>query len=154
MLLASQGISGSPVGAEAHFAGGMMFTAELREANGEVFLHSTASRHPSRRPSPSGSTSADAGDRRCSCSTPGCARPAAVAPSRAPALQGIVHVHADWMSDPTVEAIDDEDEPDDDGGGFLDFEGGHGTFISGIVRQLCPDAEVAHGRRAVQLRRR
>ena len=59
-----------------------------------------------------------------------------------PRLQGIVKVHADWVSDKAVEAVDDEDEPDDDGGGFLDFEGGHGTFISGIVRQLCPDAEV------------
>ena len=57
-------------------------------------------------------------------------------------LRGMVHVHADWLSDPTVEAVDDEDEPDDDGGGFLDFEGGHGTFISGIVRQLCPDADI------------
>ena len=45
-------------------------------------------------------------------------------------------------SDPTVEAVDDEDESDDDGGGSLDFEAGHGTFISGIIQQICPDAEV------------
>ena len=38
--------------------------------------------------------------------------------------------------------IDDEDEPDDDGTGTLDFEGGHGTFIAGVIAQLCPDAEV------------
>ena len=38
--------------------------------------------------------------------------------------------------------IDDEDEPDDDGTKSLDFEGGHGTFIAGIIAQLCPDAEV------------
>jgi hypothetical protein len=38
--------------------------------------------------------------------------------------------------------IDDEDEPDDDATRTLDFEGGHGTFIAGVIAQLCPDAEV------------
>ncbi|HET9665464.1 MAG TPA: S8/S53 family peptidase, partial [Desertimonas sp.] len=38
--------------------------------------------------------------------------------------------------------VDDEDEPDDDSTGTLDFEGGHGTFIAGVIAQLCPDAEV------------
>ena len=41
--------------------------------------------------------------------------------------------------------IDDEDEPDDDGTKSLDFEGGHGTFIAGIIAQLCPDADVHIG---------
>ena len=46
------------------------------------------------------------------------------------------------MQDPAAGAIDDEDEYDDDGSGTLDFEAGHGTFITGIIQQLCPDAEV------------
>ena len=44
--------------------------------------------------------------------------------------------------EPGVDALDDEDEPDDDRSGLLDFEAGHGTFITGIVRQICPDAVV------------
>ena len=53
-----------------------------------------------------------------------------------------IHLHTPWLDDPTVGAQDDEDEPDDDGSGTLDFEAGHGTFVTGIVRQVCPDAEV------------
>jgi hypothetical protein len=53
-----------------------------------------------------------------------------------------VHLHEGWQSNPAIEAVDDEDEPDDDGSGLLDFEAGHGTFIAGIVRQICPDAEI------------
>ena len=53
-----------------------------------------------------------------------------------------VHLHRGWRKNPDVDAIDDEDEHDDDGSGTLDFEAGHGTFITGIVRQVCPDAIV------------
>ena len=53
-----------------------------------------------------------------------------------------VHLHKSWQSDPAVDAVDDEDETDDDGSGSLDFEAGHGTFITGVVRQICPDAIV------------
>ena len=53
-----------------------------------------------------------------------------------------VHLHKGWRKNPEVDAIDDEDEHDDDGSGTLDFEAGHGTFITGIVRQVCPDAIV------------
>lgn len=38
--------------------------------------------------------------------------------------------------------IDDEDEIDEDDSRTLDFESGHGTFITGIVRQMCPDADI------------
>jgi subtilisin family serine protease len=63
---------------------------------------------------------------------------------RASALGQSLHinVHDAWESNPAVGARDDEDEPDDDNTGTLDFEAGHGTFITGIVRQICPDAEI------------
>ena len=57
-------------------------------------------------------------------------------------LQPLVHLHEGWQSNPDVDALDDDDEPDDDRSGLLDFEAGHGTFITGIVRQICPDAVV------------
>ena len=39
--------------------------------------------------------------------------------------------------------VDDEDETNDESRP-LDFEAGHGTFIAGIVQQICPDADVQH----------
>ena len=64
-----------------------------------------------------------------------------------------VHLHRGWRKNPDVDAIDDEDEHDDDGSGTLDFEAGHGTFITGIVRQVCPGRDRLPGRGAVELRR-
>ena len=51
-----------------------------------------------------------------------------------------------WRNDPTG-VVDDEDEPDDDpstsdGIGIVDRAAGHGTFIAGIVRRLCPEATI------------
>jgi subtilisin family serine protease len=53
-------------------------------------------------------------------------------------------VHDPWLDLATAGRWDDEDEPDDDGGGRLDVQAGHGTFISGVVRQQCPDAWIHH----------
>ena len=53
-------------------------------------------------------------------------------------------VHQPWRDLATVGRWDDEDEPDDDRRGQLDQQAGHGTFISGIVRQRCPDAVIHH----------
>jgi hypothetical protein len=149
VMLASQGVIGNPVGAEAYFAGGMMFTAELREANGKVFLRSTCA--PAPEPPPFAER-LNLRDRErpqvlvldtglCTKDSDGDGKPDGKEVEH-PRLTGIVHVHPVWENDAAVEAVDDEDEPDDDGGGFLDFEGGHGTFIAGIVRQVCPDADV------------
>ena len=49
---------------------------------------------------------------------------------------------AKWLMSPQEGLVDDEDETNDDGRPILDFEAGHGTFIAGIVRQICPDAIV------------
>ncbi len=49
-------------------------------------------------------------------------------------------VHEPWLLRPEEREVDDEDESDVDRTGTLDFQAGHGTFISGIVRQICPDA--------------
>ena len=51
-------------------------------------------------------------------------------------------VHDPWLLRPEEREVDDEDEFDVDLTGALDFQAGHGTFISGIVRQICPDAEI------------
>lgn len=60
-----------------------------------------------------------------------------------PALDNCV-IHDPWYDLDTVGRWDDEDEPDDDKYGRLDYQAGHGTFISGIIRQLCPAALVHH----------
>lgn len=51
-------------------------------------------------------------------------------------------VHAPWSNRAAIKQVDDEDEPDVDGTGTLDVQAGHGTFISGIIRRICPDAEI------------
>jgi subtilisin family serine protease len=61
-----------------------------------------------------------------------------------PWLRDSCVLHTPWRDLKTVGRWDDEDEPDDDGGGRLDVQAGHGTFISGVVRQQCPDARIHH----------
>ncbi len=61
-----------------------------------------------------------------------------------PWLRSHCVVHHPWRDLRAVGRWDDEDEPDDDGGGRLDVQAGHGTFISGVIRQVCPDARIHH----------
>ena len=61
-----------------------------------------------------------------------------------PWLRGHCVLHTPWRDLRTTGRWDDEDEPDDDGRGRLDEQAGHGTFITGIIRQLCPDAVIHH----------
>ena len=51
-------------------------------------------------------------------------------------------LHADWRLSGDEKEEDDEDETDGNGDQALDLQSGHGTFISGIVRRLCPTAEI------------
>ena len=143
VLLGSQGIKGNPVGAEAHFVGGMMFTAATVETPTGIAVRTTADpagppaflRQPLKLGPRPRVLVADTG----LCTTT--SRSGGLAPAH-PELAGVA-IHGDWArddADPLV--IDDEDEPDGDGLGYLDFEAGHGTFIAGIVRQICPDAEI------------
>jgi subtilisin family serine protease len=144
VMLASQGVKGSPVGTEAHFAAGMMFTADTRDSAKGPALLSTS--EPAPQPNFLRTRLGlarvphvlvlDTGLRTI--------RGAGTAVEHA-ALVDSVDLDGGWTPDPKPEAIDDEDEADDDGTGFLDFEAGHGTFISGIVRQICPDAVVHIG---------
>ncbi len=141
VLLGSQGIRGNPVGAEAHIVGGMMFTAETTDTANGVALRTTA--HPAappgflRGPQQSGAKAPrvlvlDTGLRTADGQGASVEHPEL----------GTVFVHSGWHADPDPLVIDDEDEADDDGLGYLDFEAGHGTFIAGVVRQVCPDAEI------------
>lgn len=140
VLLGSQGIKGSPVGATAHFVGGMMFTADT-----VVTAAGTAVRTTADPAGPPAFLRQRLGlgpvPRVLVADTGLCTVGAAGASPEHPELAGVT-VHASWQQDPTPMAIDDEDEQDDDGLGYLDFEAGHGTFIAGIVRQICPDAEI------------
>ncbi|MGH9270416.1 MAG: hypothetical protein ACRDZ2_04015, partial [Ilumatobacteraceae bacterium] len=141
LVLGSQGVKGSPVGAPAHFVGGMMFTAGIVRTDVGPVLRSTS--EPALEPAflrqPLGLGHAvpqvlvlDTGLRTAAAKGTAVEHPALTC----------ARLHAPWLQDPAAGAIDDEDEYDDDASGTLDFEAGHGTFITGIVQQLCPDAEV------------
>ena len=59
-----------------------------------------------------------------------------------PYLADAVVIQPDWRDRLRPMATDDEDEPDADGDLQLDLQSGHGTFIVGIIRRLCPEAEI------------
>jgi subtilisin family serine protease len=59
-----------------------------------------------------------------------------------PYLRDSVVIHPDWRDDVHAKAVDDEDEPDADRNRRLDLQSGHGTFVVGLIRRLCPDAEI------------
>ena len=59
-----------------------------------------------------------------------------------PYLQDAVKIHPGWRDDKDPLAPDDEDEEDADQNRRLDLQSGHGTFIVGLIRRLCPDAEI------------
>ena len=145
VVIGSQSVIGSPLGAQAHWAGEMAFPARAATGgDGSAVLLTTA--EPATRPA-------------------FLRTPLALANRQRPRVlvvdSGIRTVrgdgadveHPDIVDSVTIYPsafvttnsaleVDDEDERDDDGTGTLDFEAGHGTFISGIVRQICPDAEV------------
>lgn len=144
VVFGDQSFLGNPLGAIAHWVGEIAFPGETATgAAGRAALLSTA--QPAAAPPFLRDTlSIDDGRRQPRVlvldSGLRTAGGAGIAPEH-PAL-GSCRVHQPWLNDPTIGAADDEDEPDDDGLGLLDFEAGHGTFISGIVRQICPDAEI------------
>ena len=57
-----------------------------------------------------------------------------------PYLQDAVKIHPGWRDDTDPLAPDDEDEEDADQNRRLDLQSGHGTFVVGLIRRLCPDA--------------
>lgn len=142
VVLGSQTVIGNPLGATVSFAGEMAFIGDVVEVGGTSALLSSAM--PATRPAFLSSP----------LNLRGRTRPRVlILDTGLRTVDGagvkVEHrdlksakVHVPWASSPAISAVDDEDEVDDDASGCLDFEAGHGTFINGIVRQHCPDAEV------------
>jgi hypothetical protein len=136
--------TGNPLGVGASYAGDLPFSGEaVTLGNGRKVLLSTAQPHealtlPQALNLPKRSRPCvlvlDTG-LRTSATSRGVRHP------EHPDLRDC-KVHGDWRTDAGIDATDDEDEADADGNDVLDFEAGHGTFISGLVRQVCPDAIV------------
>ena len=143
VTLGAPSVTGNPLGAPAHWAGEIPFVGRITETkSGNRLLLSSA--EPAVAPE----------FLREALNIDGAKRPrvlvldsglrtvdgAGAAPEHE--ALGCCKLNGDWQSSTVIGEPDDEDEADDDGTGTLDFEAGHGTFISGIVRQICPDAEV------------
>lgn len=145
VVLGSQTVRASGVGAEAHFIGGMMFTAEVVDSPIGKVLKATS--EPAPAPDPASLPQPlklrdrdaprililDSGLRTTGENTTRVAEHDYLKP---------VRIHASWVDRSDPGAVDDEDEYDDDGSLTLDFEAGHGTFIAGVIHQICPDAEI------------
>ncbi|MGH9135860.1 MAG: S8 family peptidase [Acidimicrobiales bacterium] len=157
VVIGAQTVNGSPLGAPAAWAGEMAFVGRTIEHDGETLLLTLA--EPSAQPPVmrqplrlEGHTAPrvlilDSGLRTVAADrTEGSRR----RPEH-PALQDI-QPHPDWKVSGVPGDVDDEDEPFDPPPGVrpsvagstnvLDFEAGHGTFIAGVIRQTCPDADI------------
>jgi hypothetical protein len=153
VFLGAQVVVGNPLGSPATWAGEMAFLGNVVEtkpdANGVVRKVMLSTAEPAEEP----------GFLRQRLNIDGRRRPQILVldtglqtvvenGTRRPAhaLLECCNLHASWRDRPAAATgpvpIDDEDEPDDDATKTLDFEGGHGTFIAGVIAQLCPDAEV------------
>ncbi len=155
VVIGSQSVTGSPLGVTASWAGDMAFVGTITDEtiDGKPVILSTAM--PSAPPPV---------PLRAPLAIPGKVPPRVLvldtglrtelvpgATKRARPLRRAEHVAltdcrtrpgAKWLMSPQEGLVDDEDETNDDGRPILDFEAGHGTFIAGIVRQICPDAIV------------
>jgi subtilisin family serine protease len=138
----SQIVRGVPVGGDAHFAGGMMFTAEIIDSPAGKVMKSTSEPAPAPAwlPQPLGLDPDKHRRPKILILDTGLRTDGTGATVEHPELK-CVQLHSPWLTK-TSPQIDDEDEYDDDRSGTLDFEAGHGTFIAGIIQQICPDAEV------------
>ena len=101
VVLGSQGVRGMPVGAEAHFAGGMMFTAELidtadRPGAEDDVRPGARSRRGCRQPLGLGGPHGAAGS---SSSTPGCAPTAASGAAVEHPYLTCARLHSPWLRD-------------------------------------------------------
>jgi Subtilase family len=163
VFLGAQTVTGNPLGVPAAWAGEMAFLGRIVKTNPDSegvvrkvmlstaepaeeprFLRRRLNLDGSRRPQ---ILVLDTGLRTVVVEHPAAAAGAAPAKARRPEHEYLecCKVHENWRNDPSANGtfpVDDEDEPDDDLSKTLDFEGGHGTFIAGVIAQLCPDAEI------------
>jgi len=144
VVIGSQIVRGVPVGAEAHFAGGMVFTAELIDTPIGKVLKSTSDPAPPPAWLPEPLQLENHRQPRILVLDTGLRTDGTGTKVEHPKLT-CVKLHSPWVVKSQPGEIDDEDEIDDDNSGTLDFEAGHGTFITGIIQQICPDAEVHIG---------
>lgn len=158
VVIGAQTVYGNPLGVSATWAGEMAFIGKITQTKqGRSVMLTTAepSATPAFLPAPVGIDGhrpprvlvLDTGLRTVPVRT---GRGRAVEHEE---LQ-LCHLHTNWLIDDTPGLVDDEDEeldppaapkparPTSTPDRVLDFEAGHGTFIAGIVRQICPDAEI------------